>query len=79
MLIAGFVVAAAGVAGLGVPANVWRPIAVASAMLSLLTLGLFWNGFPSLFPNKLGAIVVDVAILALVLLRDWPNDDLLGR
>jgi len=59
----GFIAAGLGLLGWLVPHSAWQTLAIISAVISLIALGLFWNSFASLFPNKIGAIVVDVAAL----------------
>ena len=54
-------------------------LAVTGAVASLVGLALFWNAFPVLFPNKIGALAVDVAVLVGVLLVDWPTEEMLTR
>jgi hypothetical protein len=74
----GFLAAALGLMGWLVPHDTWRTLAVASAMISLIALALFWNAFVSFFPNKLGAIVVDVATLVCLLVLNWPSEADIG-
>jgi hypothetical protein len=71
----GFLAAGAGAWGFDPTQGSWRTIAVVSAVLSLIALALFWNSFAVLFPNKVGAIAVNVATLVAILLRDWPSTD----
>lgn len=59
----GFIAAGLGLFGWLVPHSVWKTLAIASAVISLVALGLFWNAFASLFPNKIGAIAVDIATI----------------
>jgi len=59
----GFIAAGLGLLGWLIPHSAWQTLAIISAVISLIALGLFWNSFASLFPNKIGAIVVNVAIL----------------
>jgi hypothetical protein len=59
----GFIAAGLGLLGWLVPHSAWQTLAIISALISLIALGLFWNSFAALFPNKIGAIVVDVATL----------------
>ena len=66
LVMAGFLLAAAGHLGWVVPDH-WRQIAAVSAIFSLAGLALFWNAFPFLFPNKVGVILVDAGVLAWVL------------
>ncbi len=56
----------------------WRTLAVAAAVVSLVAIALFWNAFVSFIPNKLGAIVVDVATLVCLLVLNWPTEADLG-
>jgi len=59
----GFIAAGMGLFDWLVPHSAWQSLAMVSAVISLVALGLFWNSFASLFPNKIGAILVDVATL----------------
>ena len=59
----GFIAAGLGLFGLLVPHSAWERLAVVSAVISLVALALFWNSFASLFPNKIGAIAVNIATL----------------
>lgn len=72
-----FVVAGLGLLGLIVPQEWWRGAAVAGAIVSLLTIGLFWEALPFFMPNKVGAIAVDVAVLVGILVAAWPTDEML--
>lgn len=74
----GFIVAALAVMGWLFPHEWWRPLSAISAVLSLLGLALFWNAFPALVPNKIGAIAVDIALLVGLLVVDWPTEAAIG-
>lgn len=50
----------------------WQLLAIGGAALSLLGLLLFPRAFPTLFPNVVGAILVDAAVLAALLWLHWP-------
>jgi len=69
----GFVLAAAVVVG-WLPETWWAPLAVASSLLSLAGLLLFPAAFP--MTSTLGALVVDMVVLAAVLWADWTPSDL---
>jgi hypothetical protein len=71
--IVGFLLAALAVMGWGVPHAWWRPLAVVSAVISLIGVFLFWNAFAAWF-NKAGAITVDLAILVGLLVLHWPAE-----
>jgi uncharacterized membrane protein YphA (DoxX/SURF4 family) len=62
---------AAGVV-LFVGAPWWRILAVASSIISLLTIGLFWQ------PNMVIGAAVDVGILLALLWVHWPTTELVG-
>jgi len=70
----GFLAAALGLLGWLVPHESWRTLAVISAMISLVTLALYWNAFVAFFPNKVGAIGVNVAALVCLLWANWPSE-----
>lgn len=59
----GFIAAGLGVFGWLVPHDSWQNLALVSAVISLVALGLFWNAFAALFPNKIGSIVVNALVL----------------
>jgi len=59
----GFIAAGLGVFGILVPHAIWQNLALVSAVVGLVALALFWNAFPTFFPNKIGAIVVDLLVL----------------
>ena len=74
----GFIGSALALFGWLVPHDSWRTLAVVSAVISLVALTLFWNSFASLFPNKIGAIAVDVAVLVCLLWASWPTEADIG-
>jgi hypothetical protein len=74
----GFVGATLGLLGWLIPHEPWRTLAIASAVISLVAIALFWNAFVSFFPNKVGAIGVDIATLVCLLVLNWPTEADLG-
>jgi hypothetical protein len=74
----GFIGAVLALMGWLLPHEWWRPMSVISAVISLIALGLFWNAFPSFFPNKVGAIAVNIVVLVGILLMDWPTEAAIG-
>ncbi len=73
----GFVIAAMSFWGVIVPDSVWRPLAVAAALVSATGIVLFFSTWPMF--NTLAALAVNVAVLAAVLWLRWPPDAVLGR
>ena len=69
-----FVIAGLAILGVGAPFASWRTLAVGGAALSLIAMVLFWDAFPVLFPNKVGSIAIDLAVLIGVLVIHWPTD-----
>ena len=67
--LAGFVIAAMSLWGVGVPDSVWRPLAVVSALVSIAGIALFFGTWPMF--NTLAALAVNVAALAAVLWLRW--------
>ena len=74
----GFLAATLALMGWLVPHDSWRALAVVSAVISLVAIGLFWNAFVSLIPNKVGAIAVDIAVLVCLLVLNWPSEADIG-
>jgi hypothetical protein len=72
----GFVVAAMSFAGVIVPDGVWRPLAVASALVSMVGIVLFFGTWPMF--NTLAALGVDVAVLVAVLWLRSPSAAMQG-
>ena len=64
----GFVATAAVVMG-WLPASWWVPLAVGSSVVSLVAIALFPTAFPT--TSTLGAVIIDVAVLAAVLVFKW--------
>jgi hypothetical protein len=67
----------AGVAGVVVgwlPATWWQPLAVGSALLSLVGLLVFPTAFPTF--STIGAAAIDIALLVAVLRFAWTPADL---
>jgi hypothetical protein len=73
-----FVVAGLALLEVGFPESWWQPLAVGGGFLSLTSLALFWNAFPVLFPNKIGAIAVNLTAIVGLLLADWPTEQMLA-
>jgi hypothetical protein len=73
LAIIGFLLAALALLGWGVPHEWWRPLAMVSAVISLIGIVLFWNAFATWF-NKAGAITVNLAVLIGLLLMQWPAE-----
>lgn len=78
MALVGFLASAMALLGWLVPHDWWRTLAIVSAVISLITVVLFWNAFVSLIPNKVGALGVDVAVLVCLLVLNWPAEADIG-
>ncbi len=48
----------------------WRPVAIGSALMSLLAVLLFFDALP--MGSRVGCVAVDLAVLYGVLVADWP-------
>jgi hypothetical protein len=73
----GFVIAAMSFWGVVVPSSVWRPLAVASALVSGAGIVLFFGTWPMFY--TLVALGVNVAVLVGVLWLHWPPQATFGR
>jgi hypothetical protein len=74
----GFVAAALALMSWLVPHDLWRSLAIASAVISMLAIALYWNAFVAFFPNKVGALTVDVAVLVCLVVLSWPSEAAIG-
>jgi hypothetical protein len=72
----GFVVAAMSFWGVLIPEGVWRPLAVASALVSIAGIAFFFGTWPMF--NTLAALAVNVAVLVAVLWLRWSPAASLG-
>ncbi len=59
----GFIASGLGVFNVLVPHDWWPKLAIGSAVVGMIALAIFWNAFASFFPNKVGAIAVNIAVL----------------
>lgn len=66
--------ALAGVVMGWLPASWWAPLAIGSAVLSLAGIVLFPVAFPTV--STIGAVAIDLAVLAAVLWLRWTPADL---
>jgi hypothetical protein len=69
-----FVGAGLGLAGWLVSHNWWKTLAISASIISLAGLFFSWNSFPFFFPNKVGVICVDAAVLVSLLWFHWPRE-----
>jgi hypothetical protein len=67
--LAGFIAAGLAFFGAALPHEWWRPLAVASASLSMFVIIAFWPPAPG---PKLNALLANVGILFAVLWLHWP-------
>jgi hypothetical protein len=74
----GFVGAALAIMGWLVPHDAWRTLSIISAVISIFAVLLYWNAFVALFPNKIGALAVDIAVLVCLLFLNWPSEADIG-
>jgi hypothetical protein len=73
----GFIAALLSFIGLLIPAEWWRPLAIAFAIVSLLGIFIFFGTWPTF--NTIGAVGMNIAILVLLLWVKWPPVSLFGR
>jgi hypothetical protein len=66
----GFLAAFLGFLGVLVPNNLWQPIAVGTAIVSIMGLVLFWGSWPKF--NTIGALGMNMAVLITQLWLSWP-------
>ena len=64
--------------GWGIPHDAWRTLAIVSAIISLITIVLYWNALIFFMPHKVGALGVDIAILVSLLALNWPTETAIG-
>jgi hypothetical protein len=72
----GFVIAAMSFWGVVMPGSVWRPLAVAVALVSATGIVMFFGTWPMFY--TLAALSVNVAVLVAVLWLHWPPQATFG-
>jgi hypothetical protein len=72
----GFVGAALSFWGIVLPGEVWRPLAIGSACVSLVGIVLFFGTWPPF--NTVAALAVNLAVLASLLWLQWPATSAVG-
>jgi hypothetical protein len=60
-----------------VPVELWRPLAIGSAVVSLVGMALFFGTWPPF--NTVAAIAVNVAVLVSLIWMRWPSAAAVGR
>ena len=73
----GFVAAALAFWGIVLPGDLWRPLAIGSAVVSLVGMTLFFGTWPPF--NTVAALAVNVAVLISLLWLRWPAIADIGR
>jgi hypothetical protein len=73
----GFVSAAVSFWGILVPGEAWRPLAVASAIVSMVGIALFFGTWPIF--NTLAAMGMNIAVLVALLWLKWPPQAMFGK
>ena len=69
----GFVLAGLGVFGVPGLVEIWRTIALVSAVISLVLLVLFWH------PWLIVGVLIDLVIIISLVWADWPSAELIGQ
>ncbi len=73
----GFVGAALSFWGILVPGEMWRQLAIASAVVSTLGIVVFFGTWPMF--NTFAALAVNVAVLVTQLWLHWPPQSMFGK
>jgi hypothetical protein len=56
-----------------IPTGMWQAFGVTGALISLFLLAFYRNFLPFLFPNKVGALVINLWLLLSILWWHWPT------
>lgn len=73
----GFVAAGLSFWGIAVPGDIWRQLAIGSAVVSLTGLIVFFGTWPAF--NWLAALAVNAAVLVSQFVTRWPPQELVGK
>jgi hypothetical protein len=73
----GFVAAAMSFWGILVPGDLWRQIAVVSAVVSAIGMALFLGNWPTF--NTIAALAMNVAVIVTQVWTHWPPQSMFGK
>lgn len=73
----GFVAASMSFWGILVPGDAWRQLALASSVVSILGIALFFRPWPTF--NTLAALGMNIAVLVTQLWLHWPPPAMSGK
>jgi hypothetical protein len=73
----GFVAASMSFWGILVPGEAWRHLALASSIVSMLGIALFFGTWPAF--NTVAALAMNLAVLVTQLWLHWPPQSMLGK
>jgi hypothetical protein len=73
----GFVAAALSFWGILVPGDLWRQLALVSAVVSGVGIVLFIGNWPTF--NTIAALAMNVAVLVTQLFTHWPPQEMFGK
>jgi hypothetical protein len=77
LAIVGFLAALLGFLGVVVPSDLWRSLAIGTAVISTLGLVIFWNTWPVF--NTIGALGMNIVVLIALLWLHWPPTIMFGK
>lgn len=77
VVMVGFVLAALSFWGVLLPGDIWRQLAVASALVSLTGMIVFFGTWPAF--NWTASLAVNVAVLVTQFFTKWPPLELFGK
>ena len=73
LCVLGFLAAGFAFLGMGISHDLWRTLAILSAIPSILGLIFYWNSLSQFF-NKIGAIGVNTWVIVGFLILNWPAE-----
>jgi hypothetical protein len=73
----GFIGAALSFWGILLPGEIWRQLAIGSAVVSIFGIALFFRTWPMF--NTLAALGVNIVVLITQLWSSWPPQDMFGN
>ena len=69
-----FLATGLSLSGWFLPAHLWTPLGIIASLISLFLLVFYWNFLPFLFPNKIGAAIINLYLIVTILWWHWPNE-----
>ena len=68
-----FLATGLSLSGWFLPVHLWTTLGIIASLISLFLLVFYRDFLPFLFPNKIGAVIINLYLIMTILWWHWPN------